>query len=246
MNQYRGWYFLSWGLVCLVMAAEVASGQSPEVSIGSKAFTESVILGEMAAHLAHNAGAKVQHRAELGGTQILWQALTSGEIDAYVEYTGTIREEILSDATREGVTLDSEQAMRDALAKRGVVMSQRLGFNNTYALGMRRTVADRLNIRSISDLTKHPNLVLGLSDEFVERQDGWHPLKDRYALPQTQLRVMDHNLAYRGLEKDSIQITDLYTTDPEIKYYNLIALEDDLGFFPMYYAVVLMRDDLPT
>jgi osmoprotectant transport system permease protein len=246
MNQYRGWYFLSWGLVCLVMAAEVASGQSPEVSIGSKAFTESVILGEMAAHLAHNAGAKVQHRAELGGTQILWQALTSGEIDAYVEYTGTIREEILSDATRAGVTLDSEQAMRDALAKRGVVMSQRLGFNNTYALGMRRTVADRLNIRSISDLTKHPNLVLGLSDEFVERQDGWHPLKDRYALPQTQLRVMDHNLAYRGLEKDSIQITDLYTTDPEIKYYNLIALEDDLGFFPMYYAVVLMRDDLPT
>lgn len=233
------------GLVLLASLGRTGLSAPPEVHIGSKAFTESVILGEMAAHLARHAGAEARHRAELGGTQILWQALTSGEIDAYVEYTGTIREEILGDAARAGVPLDSERAMREALAERKVVMSQRLGFNNTYALGMRRRVAERLDIRTISDLKKHPDLVLGLSDEFVERQDGWQSLKEKYALPQTRLRVMDHNLAYRGLEKDSIQVTDLYTTDPEIKFYDLIALEDDLGFFPMYYAVVLMRDDLP-
>lgn len=230
------------GLPTLLRAAPAAP---PKVSVGSKAFTESVILGEMAAHLARSAGAESDHRAELGGTQILWQALTSGEIDAYVEYTGTIREEILGDAARAGATFDSEQSMRDALAQRNIVMSQRVGFNNTYALGMRREVAQRLNIRCISDLQKHPELTLGLSDEFFERQDGWHPLQQKYGLPQTKIRVMDHNLAYRGIEKDSVQITDLYTTDPEIKFYDLVPLEDDLGFFPTYYAVILMRDDLP-
>jgi osmoprotectant transport system permease protein len=221
-------------------------GQSVQVGIGSKSFTESVILGELLAHLARESGAQVQHRAELGGTQILWQALITGEIDAYVDYTGTIREEILADVARQGNKIESESDMRNALAEKKVLMSDRVGFNNTYALGMRRSVAQRLGITKISDLKNHPQLELGFSDEFVERKDGWRPLKEKYGLPQTRIKVMDHNLAYRGLEKDSIQVADLYTTDPEIKYYDLVALEDDLGFFPVYYAVVLMRDDLPS
>lgn len=222
-----------------------ALAQKPKITVGSKSFTESVILGELLSHLAQNSGAQVQHRAELGGTQILWQALISGEIDAYVDYTGTIREEILAEETRQGNKIESENDMQNALAKRNVIMSERIGFNNTYALGMRRSVAQKLGITKISDLKKHPQLELGFSDEFVERKDGWRPLKDKYALPHTQIKVMDHNLAYRGLENDSIAVADLYTTDPEIKYYDLLALEDDLGFFPVYYAVVLMRDDLP-
>lgn len=222
-----------------------ALAQKPKITVGSKSFTESVILGELLSHLAQNSGAQVQHRAELGGTQILWQALISGEIDAYVDYTGTIREEILAEDTRQGNKIESENDMQNALAKRNVIMSERIGFNNTYALGMRRSVAQKLGITKISDLKKHPQLELGFSDEFVERKDGWRPLKDKYSLPHTQIKVMDHNLAYRGLENDSIAVADLYTTDPEIKYYDLLALEDDLGFFPVYYAVVLMRDDLP-
>jgi osmoprotectant transport system permease protein len=222
-----------------------ALAQKPKITVGSKSFTESVILGELLSHLAQNSGAQVQHRAELGGTQILWQALISGEIDAYVDYTGTIREEILAEETRQGNKIESENDMQNALAKRNVIMSERIGFNNTYALGMRRSVAQKMGITKISDLKKYPQLELGFSDEFVERKDGWRPLKDKYALPHTQIKVMDHNLAYRGLENDSIAVADLYTTDPEIKYYDLLALEDDLGFFPVYYAVVLMRDDLP-
>lgn len=222
-----------------------ALAQKPKIAVGSKSFTESVILGELLSHLAQNSGAQVQHRAELGGTQILWQALITGEIDAYVDYTGTIREEILAEETRQGNKIESENDMQNALAKRNVIMSERIGFNNTYALGMRRSVAQKMGITKISDLKKHPQLELGFSDEFVERKDGWRPLKDKYSLPHTQIKVMDHNLAYRGLENDSIAVADLYTTDPEIKYYDLLALEDDLGFFPVYYAVVLMRDDLP-
>jgi len=219
--------------------------QNPKVGVGSKSFTESVILGEALAHLARSAGAEVQHRAELGGTQILWQALITGEIDAYVDYTGTIREEILADATRQGARIESESDMRQLLADRKILMSDRIGFNNTYALGMRRIIAEKLGITKISQLRNHPELILGFSDEFVERKDGWRPLKEKYGLPHSQIKVMDHNLIYRGLEKDSIQVADLYTTDPEIKYYDLVALEDDLGFFPVYYAVVLMREDLP-
>jgi osmoprotectant transport system permease protein len=234
------------GIAAMLSTPVEVFGQSVQVGIGSKSFTESVILGELLAHLARESGAQVQHRAELGGTQILWQALITGEIDAYVDYTGTIREEILADVARQGNKIESESDMRNALAEKKVLMSDRVGFNNTYALGMRRSVAQRLGITKISDLKNHPQLELGFSDEFVERKDGWRPLKEKYGLPQTRIKVMDHNLAYRGLEKDSIQVADLYTTDPEIKYYDLVALEDDLGFFPVYYAVVLMRDDLPS
>jgi osmoprotectant transport system permease protein len=234
------WILVGFGSIRIAWAEET------KIGIGSKSFTESVVLGEVLSHLVRNTGARIEHRAELGGTQILWQALQTGEIDAYVDYTGTIREEILADAIRQGTKIESENEMRSALALKKVVMSERIGFNNTYALGMKRSVAERLSIRKISDLRNHPQLELGLSDEFFERKDGWRPLKETYSLPQTQIKVMDHNLAYRGLEKDSIAVTDLYTTDPEIQYYELVALEDDLGFFPVYYAVVLMRQDLVT
>lgn len=237
------WLCMAWILLGFG-SKRIGFAEEREIGIGSKSFTESVILGEVLSHLVRSTGARTEHRAELGGTQILWQALQTGEIDAYVDYTGTIREEILAETIRQGTKIESENDMRSALALKKIVMSERIGFNNTYALGMKRSVAKRLSISKISDLRNHPQLELGLSDEFFERKDGWRPLKETYSLPQTQIKVMDHNLAYRGLEKDSIAVTDLYTTDPEIQYYDLVALEDDLGFFPVYYAVVLMRQDL--
>lgn len=218
----------------------------PVLKIGSKAFTESVVLGELLSHLGRDAGARVDHLSELGGTQILWNALQSGEIDAYVDYTGTIREEILADAARRGIPVETESEMRDELAKRGILMSERIGFNNTYALGMREDVAARLGIRKISDLRKHPELEYGLSDEFMERRDGWNQLASRYGIKTRRIRTMDHNLGYRGLVHDAIQITDIYTTDAEIQHYKLRVLDDDLHFFPTYYAVLLMRADLQS
>jgi osmoprotectant transport system permease protein len=212
--------------------------------VGSKAFTESVILGELITQLAASKGGKIVHKSELGGTQVLWEAMLAGDIDVYVDYTGTIREQLLAKEIAEGQVIRSEGDMRDALAKKKVKMSDRLGFNNTYALGMRERIAEQLNIKTISDLRNHPELKLGLSDEFMERKDGWRSLATRYNLPHKNIRTMDHNLAYRGLEHDAIQITDIFTTDAEIEYYRLRTLEDDKGFFPTYYAVILMRDDL--
>lgn len=233
-------------LLMVLLGPDIRAEEKPIVRIGSKSFTESVILGDLLSHLARDAGAEVEHRSELGGTQVLWKALVQGDIDAYVDYTGTIREELLADLIREGAQIHSEGDMREAMAKLKVVMSDRIGFNNTYALGMRESVAEPLQITKISDLRNHPELKLGISDEFMERKDGWRQLAAKYRLPQTDIRTMDHNLAYRGLEHNSIQITDLYTTDAEIEFYRLRTLEDDQGFFPTYYAMILMRDDLPV
>lgn len=217
----------------------VRAGDAVPVRIGSKSFTESVVLGEMLAHLVRSAGGEPQHRAELGGTQIVWKALQSGEIDAYVEYTGTIREEILPRAQAR-----NEGMMRASLAALGVHMSQRLGFNNTYAIGMRADTANRLGIRTIEDLRQHPDLRLGFSDEFMERADGWPGLAQRYRLPHQRVRGMDHNLACRGLDAGAVDVTDLYSTDAEIDYYSFRVLDDNRGFFPVYHAVLLSRADL--
>ena len=223
---------------------EIANAQGkPKVRVGSKSFTESVILGDLLAHLGTQAGAEVEHLSELGGTQVLWKALVSGDIDAYVDYTGTIQE-LLSKLVAPGVELRTESDMRSAMATLDIVMSDRIGFNNTYALGMREATADKLSITKISDLRDHPDLKFGISDEFMERNDCWRQLPAKYRLPHKDVRTMDHNLAYRGLEHNSIQVTDLYTTDAEIEFYRLRVLEDDKGFFPTYYSVILMRNDL--
>lgn len=243
-----GWVvcvLVSW-LMPAVCFGQTAPSETPTVRIGSKAFTESVVLGELLCHLARDAGAKVEHLAELGGTQILWNALQSGEIDAYVEYTGTIREEILRPKPGQASAAESESQLREALAQRGVRMSEQIGFNNTYALGMRDDVAGKLRIRTISDLTRHPSLEYGLSDEFMERRDGWHQLAQHYGLKAGRIRTMDHNLGYRGLVHGAIEVTDVYTTDAEIPFYHLRVLEDDRDFFTTYHAVLLMREDLPT
>jgi osmoprotectant transport system permease protein len=229
------------------LAASAASAEAPAtIRVGSKAFTESVILGEAMARLVRSAGVAAGHRSGLGGTQVLMAALLSGEIDAYPEYTGTIAEEVLSAERAAGrpVPADDEDALRAALAKRGVLMGRRLGFEDSYALGVREDVADRLNLRNISDLARHPELRIGVSDEFLNRPDGWPGLKARYGLPQT-VRGMDHALAYRGLEAGSLDVADLYTTDAEIRRLGLRVLADDRRHFPRYEAVILMRADLP-
>ncbi|MEE8516623.1 MAG: glycine betaine ABC transporter substrate-binding protein [Alphaproteobacteria bacterium] len=225
----------------LSLGAELAHGAAGEVRIGSKKFTESVVLGEIAAGLVRSAGATAIHRRELGGTRVLWGALLKGEIDLYAEYTGTIGREILA-----GAKLKSRRDMTRALAKRGIAMSRPLGFNNTYALGMREAVAQRHGITRISDLARHPGLRFGFGNEFMDRGDGWPALRKRYRLPQRQVRGLDHDLAYRGLEAGDIDVIDMYSTDAEIAYYGLRALDDDLGHFPVYDAVLLYRADLAS
>src|SRR5438067_9411369 len=219
----------------------IHSSAAADVVIGSKKFTESYVLGEIAKRSLTNAEIPAEHRQGMGGTIILWEALRGGQIDAYPEYTGTITQEILK-ADR----ASSLAEIRASLAKFQVGMTEPLGFNNTYALVMRRSEAQRLGIRTISDLQKHPELKIGLTHEFLDRQDGWQPLRQRYTLPQQNVIGIDHALGYSALANGSINIKDAYSTDAKIEQNNLVVLEDDLQFFPKYEAVFLFRLSMPT
>src|SRR6266404_3912819 len=228
------------GYSCVPVFLIHSSAAAPIV-IGSKKFTESYVLGEIAKRTLSDAGIPVEHRQGMGGTIIVWQALRGGQIDAYPEYTGTIAQEILK--SDQSLSLDE---IRQALGKFGVGTTEPLGFNNTYALVMRRSEAQRLGVRTISDLRKHPELKIGLTHEFLDRRDGWQPLRERYGLPQQNLIGIDHALGYSALAKGSIDVKDAYSTDAKIEQNDLVVLEDDLRFFPKYEALFLYRLSMPT
>jgi osmoprotectant transport system substrate-binding protein/osmoprotectant transport system permease protein len=217
----------------------IHSSSAAEIVIGSKKFTESYVLGEIAKRTLTNAGIPAEHRQGMGGTIILWQALRGGQIDVYPEYTGTIAQEILK--SDHSLSLDE---IRKSLAKFGVGMTEPLGFNNTYALVMRRSDAQRLGIRAISDLQKYPELKIGLTHEFLYRQDGWRPLRERYVLPHRNVIGIDHALGYSALASRAIDVKDAYSTDAKIEQNDLVVLEDDLQFFPKYEAVFLFRPSM--
>jgi osmoprotectant transport system permease protein len=217
----------------------IHSSSAAEIVIGSKKFTESYVLGEIAKRTLTNAGIPAEHRQGMGGTIILWQALRGGQIDVYPEYTGTIAQEILK--SDHSLSLDE---IRESLAKFGVGMTEPLGFNNTYALVMRRSDAQRLGIRAISDLQKYPELKIGLTHEFLYRQDGWRPLRERYVLPHQNVIGIDHALGYSALASRAIDVKDAYSTDAKIEQNDLVVLEDDLQFFPKYEAVFLFRPSM--
>jgi len=218
-----------------------SASASEQVQIGSKKFTESYVLSEIAKRTLTDAGIAAEHRQGMGGTIILWEALRSGQIGVYPEYTGTITQEILKRTDE----LTFEQIANE-LGKAGIGMTEPLGFNNTYALVMRRVRASELGIRTITDLQNHPELKFGLTHEFLDRQDGWRPLAQHYQLNPQNVIGIDHALGYGALGKGSVDVKDAYSTDAKISENDLVVLEDDRQFFPQYKAVFLFRYALPT
>lgn len=225
-------------LVLLIAGLAPAPRRAVQVRIGSKKFTESVILGEMLRLLAEQAGLQAAHYREFGGTRIVYDALAAGEIDVYPEYTGTIATEIFA-----GRQVPDEHAMRQLLRQQGIGMSKSLGFSNTYALALTRKRAEALGISRISDLRRLPEARIALTHEFLDRGDGWPALKRRYDLQHTDVPGVDHDLAYRQLLAGEIDVTDVYSTDAMIRRGDLVLLADDLAFFPRYDAVWLYRLD---
>lgn len=221
----------------LLVAGLVPTPQSTvQVRIGSKKFTESVILGEALRLLAEHEGLTAIHYQEFGGTRIVFDALAAGEIDVYPEYTGTITQEIFA-----GQQLADDTATRAALAKRGIAMSESLGFSNTYALALTRRRADELGVQKISDLKRLPELRIALTHELLDRGDGWPALRKHYDLSPAEVTGVDHDVAYRQLAAGEIDVTDVYSTDAMIRRAGLVLLEDDRTFFPRYDAVWLYR-----
>ncbi len=225
-------------LLCVSGAGSHA--QDEVLKVGSKRFTESYILGEIIRESAVRAGRQAEHRQGLGGTGIVFAALETGAIDVYAEYTGTIAREILK--LEGNPTLEE---LNRALAPRGLAVAAPLGFNNTYAFAMRASQAQKLGIRSISDLALHSGLRLGFGPEFIARPDGWSGVKAAYGLPQRTPPALDHGLAYEAIGAGRIDVMDIYSTDAKIERFDLRTLDDDRGFFPRYDAVLIHRVDVP-
>ena len=226
-------------LTILLLVAQVSFAR--QVIIGSKSFSESIILSEILNQKIRNKGLDTKHIEGMGATIIVWQGLLEGSVDIYPEYSGTISSEILKSKT----PLSMDDIRSELKNKYSINVSKKIGFNNSYALVMKREKAQKLGIKKISDLKNHPDLVIGISHEYLKRKDGWKPLLRAYGLKFNNVSGFQHDLAYRALDHGKIDITDTYTTSSQKEVLDLIILEDDLDFFPRYEALYLYRDELP-
>ena len=223
-------------VVGLAFAAVPARTADETIVVGSKNFTEAYILGEAVAQLLESDGFGVDRRLGLGGTKICYDALVAGDIDVYVEYTGTIAEAIKNvdgQPTRE--------RLAEVLAPDGVEMLETFGFNNTYALAVSERVATAR--RTLATSRRAVDLRMAVSHEFLERGDGWPSLQRAYGIEEVPAGI-EHALAYQAIADGAIDLTDAYSTDGELNRYALTVLHDDLEFFPVYLAVPLVRVDL--
>ena len=227
--------------VILLAGACRAPGPKP-IRVGSKNFTEQVILGELAAQALERGGLKAERKLDLGGTFLCQRALEAGELDLYPEYTGTafaaiLKEKPISDPARVRARVTEEYARRWKL-----VWAPPLGFENTFALVMRGGDARRLGISRISDLAAHPDLRPGFGYEFLERADGYPGLAAAYGLAfRARPAQMDLGLLYPALAQGKVDVVAGNSTDGPIATMRLAVLEDDRHYFPPYEAAFVVR-----
>jgi osmoprotectant transport system substrate-binding protein len=232
-------------LLAALLLAACGKEQRPLV-VGSKNFTESVILGELLAQKLEGAGCKVDRRLNMGGTFVCDAAIRNGSIDAYVEYSGTALTAILKQpSVNDRARVD--ETVRREYERRHLRWSPALGFNNTFAMIVRRADAQQYGLRTISDLARMPNLRPGFGYEFTERPDGWPGLQKAYNLHvATEPRTMDLGLTYKALATNQVDLIAGNSTDGLIDSLGLVVLEDDRHYFPPYDAVVVTRTEIPT
>lgn len=230
------------GLAAAVLVPVYTQGASGAVVVGSKNFTEQVILGELIAQALEAEGVPVVRKLNLGGTFICDRALRSGDIDVYVEYTGTavtavFRQPVLRDAAA------MLQRTRELYAAGGVTTLAPLGFDNTFAILVRRADADRLGLRTIDDLGRvAAGWTPGFGFEFLQREDGFPGLIDAYGLRFGRTPVgMDLSLIYKAVAGGQLDVTAGDATSAQIDALQLAVLEDTRHYFPPYDAVPVVR-----
>ncbi|MGN6393523.1 MAG: glycine betaine ABC transporter substrate-binding protein [Gemmatimonadales bacterium] len=241
---------LVWALACgaiglLVLSLPPAAAQNRPtdrpVIVASKPFGESYLLAEMFAQLLEARGIRAERRLGLGATQIAFTALQRGAIDVYPEYTGTGLLAILHDRPSADPREVYDRVSREFAPRYGVRWLPPLGFQNTYAVAVRRATADSLHLRTLSDLARVARaLRAGLTPDFIGRDDGLPGLQRVYGLRFRAVRALLPAVKYQALAAGEVDVIDGYSTDGFIAKYDLVVLEDDRAFFPPYQAAALV------
>ncbi|KGE21010.1 glycine/betaine ABC transporter substrate-binding protein [Paenibacillus wynnii] len=220
-----------------------AAGKGGEITIGSKNFTENVLLAHMMADLIEDkTDISVKRQVNLGGSNVAWTALENNEIQLYPDYTGTIVANYYQEKT--GTSEESLAKTKELVKKDGLAFLEPFGFNNTYTLAVTRKTAETYKLKTFSDLAKvSSDMVLGVEFEFLDREDGYPGIKKLYGMNFKQSKGMDHGIMYRAIEDGETDVTNAYATDAQIKVHDLVILQDDKQFFPPYDAGPVIRQE---
>lgn len=220
-----------------------SNASSDTIVVGGKDFTEQDIMADMMTLLIeHHTDLKVKKKTWLN-SNVTWNSMKNGEIDVYVEYTGTGLVNIL----KQKPTTDPQQAYdivkKEFKEKYNITWLKPIGFNNTYAMAMQKSEAEKRNISTISDLAEQSeSLVLGSEQDFIIREDTLPAMNKLYGTKFKSVKSMDIGLKYKALTNGDVDVIDAFSTDGRIPAHDLVLLEDDKNLFPPYYAVPIIRD----
>ena len=211
--------------------------------LGSRNNTESIILSNIMGQLIEDKlGIEVLYKENLGGSNVVWDAMTNGHIDVIPDYTGTI---VVTYYQEEPGTADETLAATKRLVETdGIVALNTFGFNNTYTLALDEAKAEELGVETFSDFAEHSeDFILGAVFEFIDRPDGLPGFQKEYNIEFKDVKGMDHGMMYRSISAGEVDVINSYTTDGQLQIHDLRVLEDDKSYFPPYHALPLVRKE---
>jgi osmoprotectant transport system permease protein len=234
-------FIFLFSLILVSLPSQGGDAVKEPIVVASKNFGESYLLSEMLSQLLESEGYEVERKFGLGGTLVCYEALKNGEVDVYPEYSGTLSRVIL----KVDDTAPTEERLNQLLLNEPMSVLDSFGFNNTYAIALKESLAIELKLTKVSQLAAHQNLRVAFGLEFLNRADGWPGLSALYALSQEPIGI-EHGLAYQAIDDGKVDVTDAYSTDGDLARYELTTLIDDRKYFPQYIGLPFVRNELPA
>ncbi|HSO56601.1 MAG TPA: glycine betaine ABC transporter substrate-binding protein [Paenisporosarcina sp.] len=235
--------FLFMTIITVIPLAGCILTSDDSVSVGSRNNTESIILSNIMGQLIEDkTDINVIYRENLGGSNVVWNALMNGSIQVIPDYTGTIV--ITYYGETPGTAEETLAKTKELVAQDGIVAFNTFGFNNTYTLALDEAEAERLGVKTFSDFAAvSDQFILGAVFEFIDRPDGLPGFEKEYNLEFKDVKGMDHGMMYRALAAGEVNVINSYTTDGQLQIYDLRVLEDDKSYFPPYHALPLVLEE---
>lgn len=235
------------GFLLIAVVASMLSGcifiEEDSLILGSRNNTESIILSHVMGQLIENkTDIKVIYKENLGGSNVVWNAMLNGNIDVVPDYTGTIVVNYYHEEP--GDAEETLELTRRLVGEDGIIAFNTFGFNNTYTLALDETKAEELGVVTFSDFAAYSeDFTLGAVFEFIDRPDGLPGFSKEYGLNFKNVKGMDHGIMYRSINAGEVDVINSYTTDGQLQEFDLRVLEDDKSYFPPYHALPLVRKE---